>query len=156
MDGLEHPPSAHRIWQEPNIPALCQDFKGIEPPGFPQLINKQELWSQLTDLLLGEKRNQRCFLTSSLSVVPGAASAVLTGAASALPSSVHPIHLCLRWEGTLRLQDKNCTSAVILLAVLILIRKNQKWETFLFQNSPKTIGTPFEYFLIVYLESWLS
>lgn len=62
MDGLDHPPSAQRIWQEPNNPAVCQDFKGIEPPGFPQLINKQELWSQLADLLLGEKTNQRCFL----------------------------------------------------------------------------------------------
>lgn len=108
MDGLDHPPSAHRIWQEPNIPAVCQDFKGIEPPGFPQLINKQELWSQLTDLLLGEKRNQWCFVTSSLSLVPAAASAVLTGAAPA-HAELCPSHTPVPKLGG----DKNGTRAVI-------------------------------------------
>lgn len=49
MERVDHPPSAHRIGQEPNILAVCQDFKGIEPLGFPQLINEAECMSRSSE-----------------------------------------------------------------------------------------------------------
>lgn len=57
MEWVNHPPSAQRIWQEPNIPEVWQDFKGIEPLGLPQLMNEAECmskssWSLWKGLLL--------------------------------------------------------------------------------------------------------
>lgn len=40
--GSRAAPSAHGICQEPNLAAVCQDFKRIEPVGFPQLIKEAE------------------------------------------------------------------------------------------------------------------
>lgn len=165
MDGLDHPPSTHRIWQEPNIPAVCQDFKGIEPPGFPQLIKKQELWSQLTDLLLGEKRNQRCFLTSSLSLVHAAASAVLTGAAPA-HAELCPSHTPVPKLGgdpeVIGQKWYQCCSLIkgwFFLLLLVFNKEELKIRNFSVSEYPKNYwNTSWIFFLIVYLErvSWLS
>lgn len=48
-EQVDHPPSAHRIWQAPDITAVSQGFKGIEPLGCLQLINEADCMSRSSE-----------------------------------------------------------------------------------------------------------